>query len=115
MSVDPPNGTVFAPRFQFEAKWVVKNNGAKEWDKKIVGYQYDNGDKFHIISSYQLSKSVPIGVKTTITASMEAPKNPGIYTTNWIFTNDTGKFCKFNLTIVVQDNTTPTVEETVTP
>jgi len=110
-SVNPTNGTSFDPRVSFIATWKIKNNGKKEWDRKIVDYIYQSGDKFHKISGYDLSKSVPVGVTTDITVDMEAPKNPGTYTTYWTLKNDSSEFCKVSLSIVVKE---PPVEPSAT-
>ena len=77
-----------------------------------MDYIYQSGDKFHIISGYDLSKSVPVGVTTDIVVDMEAPKNPGTYTTYWTLKKGDAKFCKVSLTIVVKE---PPVEPSTTP
>jgi len=104
VSMSPASGTNLDPRTDFEAMWKVKNSGKKEWDRKIVHYIYNSGAKFHKVSSYDLSKSVPVGHNTELTVSMQAPKNPGIYTTNWALTIGTENFCNLNLTIVVKQS-----------
>jgi len=104
VSVSPASGTSFDPRTGFEAMWRVRNSGKKEWDRKIVHYTYNSGDKFHIVSSYDLSKSVSVGHSTELTVEMQSPKNPGIYTTNWALTVGSEKFCNLSLTIVVKQS-----------
>ena len=103
ISVNPVNGARFDPRVSFVAIWKVKNNGKKEWDRKEVDYIYQSGDKFHKISGYDLSKSVPVGVATDIVVDMEAPKNPGTYTTYWTLKKGEDEFCKVSLSIVVKE------------
>ena len=102
ISVSPPSGTSFGPREDFEAIWTFDNSGRKEWDRKIVNYVYNSGDKFHKVSSYDLKKSVPVGQITNMSVEMQAPKNTGTYTTFWALKADSETFCNMSLTIVVK-------------
>ncbi len=76
-----------------------------------MDYIYQSGDKFHKVSGYDLSKSVPVGVTTDIVVDMESPKNPGTYTTYWTLKKGEDEFCKVSLTIVVKE---PPVEPSAT-
>jgi|GEM_PF-344229 len=102
-SVSPANGATFGPRADFDAKWKVKNTGRKDWDNNSVDYAYVSGDKLHKVDIYDLGTTVDSGSTTEIIVDMQAPKNPGIYTTTWSLRTGSGNnFCTLRLTIVVQ-------------
>ncbi len=121
--VSPTEGSTFGPRQDFDAFWVVKNIGKRKWDRTIVDYAYSSGDKLHKISSYDLSEHVPHGGVTDLGVNMQAPKDPGTYTTTWNMRAGETLFCPLNLTIVVQEQRTETqavtqtqaVNQTATP
>ena len=100
-SVEPANGTVFAPRTDLVAKWGVKNIGKMEWFRASMDYVYVSGDKLHKVSSYDLPKGVGLGKKVILTVDMEAFKNKGTYTTTWALVTENKFFCPLTLTIVV--------------
>lgn len=112
ISVSPPDGTSFPARQDFSAFWVVKNIGKKKWDRTTVNYAFASGDKFHTISSYDLSESLASGNIIELNADMQAPKDPGIYTTTWTLRAGKKTFCPLNLTIKVKAAQQP--EETGT-
>jgi hypothetical protein len=64
---------------------------------------YDFGDRFHKTASYDLPKTIEIGDVAEIFVDMEAPKDPGTYTTHWALKINTFKFCKVSLTIGVTE------------
>jgi hypothetical protein len=101
ISVDPPNGTTFGSRTDFDATWRVKNIGKRTWDKSEVDYAYESGTKIQKVDLYDLSSNVISGGTTNIVVDMVAPKNPGSYTTTWVLRNTNKVFCKFSLTINV--------------
>lgn len=98
----PPKGSKFSPRQDFDAVWTVKNVGKKKWDRTSVNYAYSDGAKIHKISSYDLSKNIAIGGTTELTVNMQAPKDPGTYTTTWVMRSGSRTFCPLILTIVVR-------------
>ena len=102
ISITPANGTSFGSRVEFDAKWKVKNNGKSDWDKNSVDYIYLSGDKFHKVAAYDLGKTVTPGEIADIVVDMQAPKNPGTYTTTWTLRVGSDTFCKMSLTIAVQ-------------
>jgi Ig-like domain-containing protein len=102
ISVNPPNGTSFGPRTDFDAVWRVKNIGKRSWDRTTVDYAYASGAKLHKVSDYDLSSNVSVGETISVIVDMVAPKNPGSYTTNWTLRNGTRTFCPMSLTINVQ-------------
>ncbi len=108
----PPNGSNFSPRQDFSAFWVVKNIGKKKWDRTTVDYAYSSGDKMHKISTYDLNANVPHNGSIDLGVDMQAPKDPGTYTTTWTMRAGEKTFCPLNLTITVQQE--PQAETTQT-
>lgn len=102
LRVSPPNGTSLSLRQDFDVLWTVKNIGKKSWDHGSVDYFYSSGEKIHKISSYDLEKNVASGGTIDLGADMQAPKNPGTYTTIWTMRNGNKIFCPLTVTIVVK-------------
>ncbi|HXF85676.1 MAG TPA: NBR1-Ig-like domain-containing protein [Anaerolineales bacterium] len=102
ISVSPVNGTAFEPRANFDAVWNVKNIGKRDWERDSVDYVYASGDKFHEVEGYDLSKTVKVGEIIGLIVDMEAPKNPGTYTTRWTMRVGSQEFCPLSLTIIVR-------------
>lgn len=101
-SQDPPNGTAFDARADFDAVWRVRNSGRSTWDRNSVDYIFLSGDQFHKVSGYDLSSDVKPGETTNLTVDMEAPRNPGTYTTRWTLRVGSDNFCTLSLSIVVR-------------
>ena len=113
--VSPPNGSVFTPRQNFIGFWAVKNIGKKKWDRKSVDYAYFSGDLIHKISSYDLNANVPSGGSIDLGVDMQAPKDPGTYTTNWTMRTGSKPFCPLTLTFEVQAAPTAQPSQTAAP
>jgi hypothetical protein len=101
--VSPPNGSTFDPRDDFDAVWTVRNNGQRNWDRNSVDYIYSSGAKIHKISGYDLDSNVRVGNSIDVGVDMQAPKDPGTYTTTWTMRSGNRTFCTMTLTIVVDD------------
>ena len=98
----PEDGVIYSPRAEFKVRWRLRNVGRKEWDGDNIDFVYDSGDRFHKVSGYDLGKPVKIGDVAEFFVEMEAPKDPGTYTTHWAMQMGTLKFCKVSLTIGVR-------------
>ena len=99
----PTNGTIYSPRLEFKVRWRFKNVGQKVWDGNSVDFVYDTGDRFHKVKGYDLgSEEIKIGEVAELFVEMQAPKDPGTYTTYWALRIGTEKFCKVSLTIGVK-------------
>jgi hypothetical protein len=100
--VSPANGTSFNPRDDFDAVWTVRNNGQKNWDRGSVDYFYSSGDRIHKVSGYDLEENVRVGNSIDLAVDMQAPKDPGNYTTTWTMRSGNKTFCTMSLTINVR-------------
>jgi hypothetical protein len=99
----PTDGTIYSPRLEFKVRWRLKNVGQKNWDGNSVDFVYDTGDKFHKVKGYDLgSEEIKIGEVAELFVEMQAPKDPGTYTTYWALRIGDEKFCKVSLTIGVK-------------
>jgi len=98
----PTDGTIYSPRLDFRVRWRFKNIGRQKWDSSTVTFIYDHGDRFHKTSSYNLEKTIDVGYVAELFVDMQAPKDPGTYTTHWALKVGTEKFCKVTLTIGVK-------------
>jgi len=99
----PTDGTIYSPRLDFKVRWRLKNVGRQNWDSELVTFIYDYGDRFHKTSSYNLDKITEVGYVAELFVEMQAPKDPGTYTTHWALKVKNGeKFCKVTFTIGVK-------------
>jgi len=104
VSQSPKDWTTFKPRRIFDAKWTVRNTGTKTWSTSGTDLQYVGGTKMQTHGDvFDISKSVAPDGKISLIVDMNAPKNPGYYTTYWGLSNNGGKvFCRFYLIIKVK-------------
>jgi hypothetical protein len=102
ISVTPANGTSFKARAAFDAVWRVRNIGKKTWDRNSVDYTYASGSKLHTVSTYDLRANLSPGETANITVDMEAPKDPGTFSTTWYIRAGSNNFCSLGLTILVK-------------
>lgn len=98
----PTDGTIYSPRLEFKVRWRLKNVGRRVWDRENVDFVYDFGDRFHKTAGYDLQKTTEIGDVAEFFVDMQAPKDPGAYTTHWTLIVGTEKFCKVSLSIGVK-------------
>jgi len=98
----PTDGTIYSPRLDFKVRWRLKNVGRQKWDINSVDFIYDYGDRFHKTSGYDLGKTIEVGYVAELFVDMQAPKDPGTYTTHWALRFGNEKFCKVSLTIGVK-------------
>lgn len=101
ISQDPANNTTFSPGKNFDASWLVKNNGTNTWDENSADYRYASGDKIQRQDIYDLPVSVAPGDRVEIIVEMKAPNNSGTYTTTWQIRQGKNIVCSMSLTIIV--------------
>jgi hypothetical protein len=100
--VNPPNGSSFDPRDDFDVFWTVRNIGQQNWNRSDVDYIYSSGAKIHKVSGYDLNENVKVGNSTELGVDMQAPKDPGTYSTVWTMRRGEKEFCPLRFTIVVR-------------
>lgn len=100
--VTPPNGSRFEPRDDFDVFWTVRNIGQRNWNRSDVDYIYSSGAKIHKVSGYDLDENVRVGNSTELGVDMQAPKDPGTYSTVWTMRVGQREFCPLRFSIVVR-------------
>jgi hypothetical protein len=105
VSQTPANWTHMKGRQYFDAKWTLKNIGARNWgvhgiDVKFISFS--GGTKMHTSGTlFDLPKETAPGKKITLVVDMNAPKAKGYYSEQWgLFTGNVA-FCRFSITINV--------------
>ena len=98
----PTDGTIYDPRLEFKVRWRLKNVGQKDWDGGSVDFVYDSGDKIHKVKGYDLGEGTKVGEVAELFVTMQAPKDPGTYTTYWTLRLGTYKFCKVSFRMGVK-------------
>jgi hypothetical protein len=95
------DGYNLAPGQDFDVKWVIKNQGKRNWNEEFY-IRYISGIKAQNFDHVMLSP-VNKGGETTFVADFIAPTNPGFYVTQWGLVNDDGvTFFRFNFTFYVK-------------
>ncbi len=101
LSVNPVSGTSFHSRASFDVTWRVRNIGERKWNEDVVKYVYESGDRLHTVASYVLESDVSPGDTLTAVVEMQAPEDPGVYSTTWSLQRGDNSFCPMFLTISV--------------
>jgi len=101
-SQTPKDKAVFAPGASFTAHWQVINNGTSLWDSNSADYRFIGGDQLHKQAVYDFPKNVLPGGSVELTVAMQAPTEPGTYTTRWQISTGKERFCSMGIRIVVQ-------------
>jgi hypothetical protein len=101
VSQTPGDGTAFARKKPFEMHWLVLNTGTNAWDSNSADYRYVGGDQLHKQSGYDFNQSVSVGGSVDLVVSMQAPDEPGTYTTKWQIALGKERFCTMSIKIVV--------------
>lgn len=101
LSVNPVSGTSFRSRASFDVTWRVRNIGERKWNEDVVKYVYESGDRLHTAATYVLESDVSPGDTLTAVVEMQAPEDPGVYSTTWSLQRADNSFCPMFLTISV--------------
>lgn len=95
------DGYILAPGQDFDVKWTIKNQGARNWNDEFY-FRYISGEKAQNFNHVMLSK-VNKGDEATLVADFIAPTDPGRYVTQWGLVNDDGvTFFSFYFTFYVK-------------
>jgi len=95
------DGITLARGQDFDVKWTIKNQGARDWNNQFYA-RYISGIKC-IHFDHVMLDPVNRGGEVTIVGDFIAPSNPGFYVTQWGLVNDDGvTFFRFNFTFYVK-------------
>ena len=101
-SVSPKATDKLSPTTDFDANWVIKNNGTQTWQHKETDIHYVSGTKFQKNGDLlDMSSDVTIGNSYTVTIHMNSPADAGTYTSTWAVAMGKDILCNLNLTVVV--------------
>jgi hypothetical protein len=75
--------TVFEPGETFTMTWRLENTGASTWTTNYI-LRFFSGDPFGSPEEVPLNREVPPGETIDIILEMEAPAEPGTYTSVWV-------------------------------
>lgn len=101
-SVSPPFDATVAPGQSFSARWELKNTGIELWDRNAIDYGYFSGAKIHKgPGGYDLDSSTEVGGTMEIVIKMDAPAEPGTYSTVWKMHIKDEYFCSMTIQIIV--------------
>lgn len=98
----PPDDVALKPRQSFDMNWTVINNGSAVWHAGSTMFAYYSGTPTYTHqSTYALTETVGLGGKLHIRVDMEAPKQPGVYSTTWAVLTGNTRICRvyFNFTV----------------
>lgn len=102
VSLSPANGTVFKPNEEFHWVWKVENIGTAKWWPDTAYVKYSSGDTFYIKKEAAIGDPTDPGEIGNFRVKMQAPKEPGTYTTTWSMRKGIHYFCYAQLKIVVE-------------
>jgi len=88
-------------RENFDAVWTVKNTSGQEWRTDTVDYKFISGTKLREKDRYDLTETIKYGETGRIIVDMNAPDQPGIYSTNWAIISGNKTLCNLTMTINV--------------
>lgn len=101
-SVSPAYDAIVAPGQPFSARWELKNTGTEPWDSNSIDYGYFSGAKLHKgPSGRDLDSTIGVGGTMEIIIKMNAPAEPGTYSTVWKMHIKEEYFCSMTIQIIV--------------
>jgi hypothetical protein len=100
LSKEPAENAIISLQSTFTAKWIVANVGINTWPSDNTDYRYVSGDKIHLQPIYDFEKNVAAGDRVELTVAMQAPNQPGVYSTIWRITIGKEGFCNMKITII---------------
>jgi hypothetical protein len=98
----PADGSAIVGGQDFQASWVVTNNGFANWDQNSIDFLYAGGEKLTKSKILDFPSSVPPGGSITLGLVMTAPSAPGPHKTLWVLRVGKNEFCNLPINIVVK-------------
>ncbi len=99
-STSPTAGTKITVNTDFDAAWVVKNTGIKNWEVGYVDLRYVDGTKMQTKADlFDITTAVAKGSTLNVIVDMKAPATAGKYSANWILTMEGTVMCKLTVNI----------------
>ncbi|MHC1782278.1 MAG: NBR1-Ig-like domain-containing protein [Anaerolineaceae bacterium] len=99
----PDPGSSFKPDAGFDASWNIKNKSGETWLVDQVRVRYVSGSILQTKEDeVDLSGDIGANSTTTVIVDMQAPSQPGTYSTNWAVYRDEKVQCGLTVTIRVK-------------
>jgi hypothetical protein len=126
IDVTIPDGTVLAPGETFAKTWRLENVGSCDWTR-LYTVTFFSGNSLGAFQTQNLAQEVAPGQTIDLTVDMQAPMEPGIYQSNWMFSDAGGAlfgigpngdapfWVRIEVVEEVTDTPTPTPTVTSTP
>ncbi len=102
VQLSPENDYIVKPNESFHWVWHVRNIGTTKWYPDTVSVKYARGAQYYIKKEAPLGDTINIGDVALFRIKMQAPKEPGTYTTTFSLKKGIHYFCYFNLRIIVK-------------
>ncbi len=102
VQLSPGSGYEAKPNEKFRWVWKVRNIGTKKWWTDTMFAAYASGSEFYVKKEFALGSPTDIGEVGVFSIKMQAPKEPGTYTTTWSLKKGIHTFCYAQLKIVVK-------------
>jgi hypothetical protein len=83
------NGTLFPPGAEFVKTWRIQNTGSCTWTP-AYGLVFAGGDLLGGVTEVSISQNVDPGQSLDLSLNLVAPRNPGVYTGQWLLRNPSG-------------------------
>jgi ABC-type amino acid transport substrate-binding protein len=85
----------------FDAVWNVTNSSGIDWLTDSVDYKFISGTKMREVDRYDLAQTIKDGESGNIIVDMNAPSEPGIYSTTWAIVSGNKTLCVLYMTVNV--------------
>lgn len=90
IDISVPDNTQFLPGQSFTKTWRLVNNGTCPWTRDYAAVWF-SGEAMGPVRVQPFSSTVPPGQSVDITIDFIAPQAPGVYQSNWMIRNPSGK------------------------
>ncbi|HWR66050.1 MAG TPA: NBR1-Ig-like domain-containing protein [Bellilinea sp.] len=100
VSSSPAAGQKFNINDEFDAVWVVRNTGIKNWEVGTLDMKYDSGNKLHKFADvFDINTLVEPTKDLTLTIDMVVPATAGKYSAVWKLMMEGTTLCTLNVSI----------------
>lgn len=100
ISTSPAVGKKINVNTNYDASWVVKNVGTKDWEISYLDYKYESGTKMQTGADiFDVMTAVAVDDELKIIVDMKTPATAGKYTANWVLTMDGKVMCNLPVSI----------------
>ena len=100
VSSAPAAGQKYNINDEFDAVWVVKNTGIKNWEVGTLDLRYDSGQKMQKLGDiFDIQTLVEPNKELTLVVDMAVPATAGKYSASWKLLTDNTTLCNLSVSI----------------